>query len=99
MSQGDSPPRPPTPPVLSADCVSSFNNAEELDFRTYYADITRDENDDVDPFLNININSKYYDMYSLPSILNDSTSPIYFSVNIQSLNSKFKELKLQILDL
>jgi hypothetical protein len=38
-------------------------------------------------------------MYNLPSILKDGVSPIYLSVNIQSLNSKFDELRMQILEL
>jgi hypothetical protein len=38
-------------------------------------------------------------MYTLPSILNDDKSPIFLSINIQSLNSKHSELCNQILEL
>ncbi len=47
----------------------------------------------------VDINSKYYDMYTLPSISNDDNSPIFLSINIQSLNSKHSELCNQILEL
>ena len=60
----------------------------------------RESDDNVfEPYSNINITSKYYDMYTLPSILTDDKSPIFLSINIQSLNSKHSELCNQILEL
>jgi signal recognition particle subunit SEC65 len=38
-------------------------------------------------------------MYNLPSIVNDENSPIFLSINIQSLNSKHSELRNQIIEL
>jgi hypothetical protein len=61
--------------------------------------VYRDSDIDNDPYSNIQINSQFYDMHSFPSILNNGTSPIFLSINIQSLTSKFEELKQQILDL
>ncbi len=58
------------------------------------------ENDDtIDPYSDLIIDSKYYDMYTLPSILNDSDSPIFLSINIQSLLSKYEELRFFITDM
>jgi hypothetical protein len=98
MSQCGSTPSP-HPPAQNADCVNVLNDAEELDFRTQYDIVFREGDLNDDPFAGININSKFYYMYTLPSILKDDVSPIYLSINIQSLNSKFDELRMQILDL
>jgi exonuclease III len=38
-------------------------------------------------------------MYSLPAQLNGHDSPLFLSINIQSLNSKYEELKTQIIEL
>ncbi len=92
------PPHPPPPPP--ADPLLALNNAADLDFMYNYNTILRDFNDNnFEPYLNVDINSKFYDMYNLPSIVNDENSPIFLSINIQSLNSKHSELRNQIIEL
>jgi hypothetical protein len=59
----------------------------------------QDNDDSIDPYSDLIIDSKYYDMYTLPSILNDSDSPIFLSINIQSLMSKYEELRFFISDM
>ncbi len=88
MILGDSPPPPPHPP----DSLSEFNNALNLDFRTLYDRTYRDFDLDNDPYSNVEIDSKYYDMYSIPVDINSHNAPLFLSINIQSLNSKYEEL-------
>jgi hypothetical protein len=94
------PPLPhPITPMCVPDSIVLLNNNEELDFRTSYNLIFRDANIVEDPYANLNVVSNYYDMYNIssdPCLLN---TPIFLSVNIQSLNSKYEELRLQILEL
>ncbi len=94
------PPPPPPPPPPPVDSLTVLNNAADLDFKSSYDLMLRESDDNVfEPYSNIAITSKYYDMYTLPSILNDDKSPIFLSINIQSLNSKHSELCNQILEL
>jgi hypothetical protein len=55
-----------------------------------------DENLFEDPYSNIVLDSKFYDMDTIGSV---TESPIYLSLNIQSLNSKFEELQQFVHDL
>jgi hypothetical protein len=92
------PPRPPPPPTV--DNLSALNDAAYLDFRTVYNHVYQDVNDNLnDPYSDLTINSKFYDVYSLPTILNDNLSPIFLSINIQSLMSKYDELRSFIVEL
>jgi hypothetical protein len=94
------PPPPPPPPPPPVDSLTVLNNAADLDFKSSYDLMPREFDDNVfEPYSNITITSKYYDMYTLPSIFNDDKSPIFLSINIQSLNSKHSELCNQILEL
>ncbi len=52
-----------------------------------------------DPYTNLNVVSNYYDMYNVSSDPRLINTPVFLSVNIQSLNSKYEELRLQILEL
>ncbi len=84
----DDTPLPPTPPP-SVDTLSALNDVAYLDFRTAYNRMYLDVNDiNNDPYSDLVIDSKFYDMFSLPSILNDNASPIFLSINIQSLMSR-----------
>jgi hypothetical protein len=75
-----------------------LNNDLSLDFlHTYYTKYT-DAEPETDPYASRAINSMYYNMSSL-SQLQNADSPLYISLNIQSLNSKFEQLKEQILNL
>jgi hypothetical protein len=92
------PPPPTSPPPPPVDSLTVLNNAADLDLKYSYDLMLRDFDDNVfEPYSNVVITSKYYDMYTLPSILNDDKSPIFLSINIQSLNSKHSELCNQIL--
>jgi len=86
----------PSPPP---DSINVLNDTANLDFRTVYANLYRDFDYDNDPYSNVVISSKYYDMCSLPAQLNGHDSPLFLSINIQSLNSKYEELKTQIIEL
>jgi len=68
----------------------------ELDFKHSYNLMYNDENLFEDPYSNIALDSKFYDMDSISSV---KGSPVYLSLNIQSLNSKFEEFQQFIHDL
>jgi hypothetical protein len=75
---GDPPPAPPPPPGNS---LNILNTAANLDFRTAYNHLYIDHDIENDPYSNLQLNSKFYDMDSLPSILQDDSSPIFLSIN------------------
>ena len=79
--------------------LTQFNNKLELDFMYHYERHNRDAEPDTDPFLSRTIMNSYYDMYTLQNVPNIEDIPIYLSVNIQSINSKFEQLKFQITEL
>ncbi len=90
-------PLPPSPPA--PDSISALNDSANLDFRTVYANLYRDFDLDNNPYSNVVLSSNYYDMYSLSTQLREHDSPLFLSINIQSLNSKYKELCTQIIEL
>ncbi len=54
-----------------------------------------DSNDtDDNPCLNVNINSNFYDYNSFKYTYANSKQPIILNINIQSLQSKFTNLKI-----
>jgi exonuclease III len=81
------------------DNIAILNENEELDFRTMYNQFFRESDIVKDPYVNVNVVSKYYDMYNLSLDVNLSKSPIFLSVNIQSLNSKYEDLRHQLFEL
>ncbi len=98
MYPGDAPPPPPPPPPSPPlDSISVLNNSANLDFRTVYGNAIRNFDPDNDPYSNVVISSKFYDMYSLS--VHEQDSPLFLSINIQSLNSKYEELRNQIVEL
>jgi exonuclease III len=100
------PPSPPTrphpppspPPPLPYDAIYELNRNPVLDFQHQYNRLYNDENLDDDPYSNFNIASKFHDLNSI-SHLCANGQPIYISLNIQSLNSKFEEFKQFIIEL
>ncbi len=92
-------PPPPSPPPPVYDTIAVLNDAAHLDFRTVYNQSVHENDDSIDPYSELVIDSNYYDMYTLPSILNDNVSPIFLSINIQSLMSKYEELQFFITDM
>jgi len=78
--------------------VIDLEKNAELDFRKQYNDLYLDENLFEDPYSNLLLDSKFYDLDTIGSLSNPG-NPLYLSLNIQSLNSKFDELQLFILEL
>jgi len=79
--------------------LNFLNSRLDLDFMSQYNTVYRDVNINEDPYNNVAISSKLYTMSSLSNQLPWPNSPLYLSINIQSLNSKYNELSLQIADL
>jgi hypothetical protein len=71
----------------------------KLDFLHQYGVKYPELEPETDPYANREIDCMYYSMSTLSEMKNASISPIYLSVNIQSLNSKFEQLKYQITEL
>ena len=57
------------------------------------------DDDNVSQFFNTNLSSKYADVVSFKTSFHKSDSPLILSVSIQSLNSKFTDLKNLVTDL
>lgn len=81
------------------DDLISLNNNNNLDFLYKFQNSLNDNPNEENPYLNVQINSKFHDINSLLSIPNICNSPIYLSLNAQSLNSKFENLNLFITEL
>jgi hypothetical protein len=106
MLPGSAPPPPtPTPPpptqfaMLNANCIEALNDMAELDFFTEYNREYHDVEIDDDPYFGINVSSKFYDLNSLASAEFVKNVPLIISLNIQSLQSKFEQLSLEIAEL
>jgi hypothetical protein len=83
--------------VQNAGLFDLENNAN-LDFSVQYDTLYNDENLVDDPYANVNLRSKYYDVESMANLSLNGHS-LYLSLNIQSLNSKFEELQHFITEL
>jgi len=57
------------------------------------------DDENIQQFFNTNISSDYHDLQSFISKFKGAKEPLFISVNIQSLNSKFNELKLFVNEL
>jgi len=79
--------------------LNQLNNDMDLDFLHQYTLKYVDLDPDSDPYASRVISNQFYNMSSLPLENYVIASPLYLSVNIQSLNSKFELLKNQILNL
>jgi len=72
--------------------LDDLNRDQELDAGTYLNEyISNDEN--ISQFFQTHIASSYTDSCSFLKQFKDSADPVYLSVNIQSLNSKFDSLR------
>jgi exonuclease III len=76
-----------------------LNSRAELDFFTEYNREYVDQEVDDDPFYGINVSSIFYDSTSLSAAEFIKNTPLYISLNIQSLQSKFEQLSNEILEL
>ena len=93
------PPQPlPPPPTGNNTGLLSLESNNDLDFRFQYEALYNDENLYEDPYSNINLCSKFYDMDSVLNLSANGHS-LYLSLNIQSLNSKFDEFQQFITEL
>jgi hypothetical protein len=99
------PPAPsPLPPYSLSmlddnDFIVALNLNQDLDFFTMYNREHRDPEIDDDPYFGINVSSKYYDIHSLSSSIHVKKSPVYISINIQSLQSKYEQFLQEINEL
>jgi len=78
--------------MLNADHIDALNRKAELDFFTEYNREYHDVEVDDNPYFGINVNSKYYDIENLAATEFVKATPLYISINIQSLQSKFNDL-------
>ncbi|MFO0002061.1 MAG: endonuclease/exonuclease/phosphatase family protein, partial [bacterium] len=69
---------------------------ENLDFFTGYNRIYHDTAIDDNPYYAMQISSKFYDIESLASAEFIKNRPIFLSINIQSLQSKFEQLRSEL---
>jgi hypothetical protein len=79
--------------------LDSLNHNNSLDFLHIHSDSFNNNQLYDNPYSNLTINGKFYDTESFTLIPNIKNSPIYLSINIQSLNSKYENLKDFILEL
>ena len=88
---------------INPDNLGSLNNKNEYDLASTlnnYFNIQNDSfNADIDPFLNFKIMCKYYNESSLMSEFTGCNDFLILNANIQSLPSKFSELKDMLLQL
>jgi len=71
----------------------------ELDFFTSYNLNYRDLIINDDPYFGVTVNSSYHDVNSLSALCTRYKSPIYLSINIQSLMSKHENLTIELAEL
>jgi hypothetical protein len=92
------PPPLPPPPIGNNTGLLSLESNNDLDYRFQYEALYNDENLYEDPYANVNLRSKFYDMDSISNLSANGHS-LYLSLNIRSLNSKFDEFQQFITEL
>jgi hypothetical protein len=78
--------------------IDALNLNEQLDFFTCYNRVYHDNVIDDDPYYAMQISSNFYDIESLSRAEFVKNTPIYISINIQSLQSKFDQLCMELND-
>ena len=81
------------------DDIFNLNQNNNLDFLHQFDRLLNNNDLQDNPYLNIQLNSNYHDQNSILQIPNILNSPVYLSLNTQSLNSKFENLKQFVLEL
>jgi hypothetical protein len=76
-----------------------LNFMAELDFFTSYNLNYRDLIINDDPYFGVTVNSSYHDINSLSALCARYKSPVYLSINIQSLMSKHENLTIELAEL
>jgi hypothetical protein len=71
----------------------------ELDFFTSYNLNYRDLFVNDDPYFGVTVDSSYHDISSLSDLCSRHKSPVYLSINIQSLMSKHENLIIELAEL
>jgi hypothetical protein len=87
---------PPPPVMLNPECIDVLNSRADLDFFTEYNKEYLDHEVDDDPFFGINVSSQFYDIATLSATEFIKNMPLYISLNIQSLQSKFEQFVNEI---
>ena len=85
--------------MANPNIIDALNSDVGLDFFTAYNRDYVDPLIDDDPYFGIQISSKFYDVESLANTNFIKKSPLFVSINIQSLQSKFEKLLLEISEL
>ena len=70
--------------------IVSLNLNPELDFLIKNAVNLNNHAQNDNPYLNVTIDGKFHDINSLLQLKDIHDSPVYISINVQSLNSKFE---------
>jgi len=86
-------------PPVTVNLLAALNSDRNLDFLHHYNNFYGVDMNNGDPYENCTIASEYYDMNSLCNVEALTKNSIFLSVNIQSLQSKFEQLKQQIIEL
>jgi hypothetical protein len=78
-----------------AASLNLLNNNPSYDISTTMNNILHNE-DTTNTFININLKTSFFDLENFISTYKKSKIPLFLSTNIQSLQSKFNELKILI---
>jgi len=78
--------------------LKNLNDNNDLDFIYKFNNVLADENEDS-PYANVLINGKFHDFESFIAEPTIGSSPVYLSINVQSINSKHADLSDLILNL
>ena len=75
--------------------LKGLNHNGNYDFRNtlHQYNLNYNEGDEINPYEGINIDSLFYDEDSFVAKFQKRDNPVFFSINIQSLPSKFEKLK------
>jgi hypothetical protein len=76
----------------------ALNLNNDLDFFTTYNREYVDPHLDDDPYFGLQISSAFCDINSLSSSNFIKNLPLYISINIQSLQSKFEQFKSELIE-
>jgi hypothetical protein len=78
--------------------LTSLNHNASYDLKTS-AQFLYENDDWPNPYLHVNIDSKFFDTDSFYSKFSNHPHPVFLSINIQSLMSKYDNLKIFVSDL
>jgi hypothetical protein len=79
--------------------LETINSQADLDFFTAYNVMYLDEQVNDDPYYGVNLSSNFHNSESLSNLCVHQKSPVYLSLNVQSLQSKHEQLSIEIAEL